>query len=160
MHFYLFLILILIIINFAPSLQSLSTCQEIMLGGRNIWWKTEEFVAPRSLPSSLSLAFSAFLVRQLGVVQSFPKFYGILTTIIKKKEFCGQISVRIAVENKVNQISLLQGFPEILSWQNLNHFLNFLIIEFLMGLLIHGTHSEKLSELKTRKSGNLSSSPK
>lgn len=78
----------------------------------------------------------------------------------KKKEFCGQISVRIAVENKVNQISLLQGFPEILSWQNLNHFLNFLIIEFLMGLLIHGTHSEKLSELKTRKSGNLSSSPK
>lgn len=163
MHFYLSLILILIIIHFAPSPESLYTCQQIMFGGRNILRKaegcSEECVAPRSLPSLLSLAFLAFPVKQLGVVE-FPKVLWHINDCQKKKGFCGQRSVRNAVENKVNQISLLQGFPEILSWQNLNHFLNFLIIEFLMGLLIHGTHTEKLSELKTRKSGNLSSSPK
>lgn len=65
--------------------------------------------------------------------------------------FYGQISVRNTEKQHLPDF-FISGFPRDFNhYQNLHHFLNLFIVEFLMGLLIPGAHSEKLSELKARK---------
>lgn len=84
-HFDLFFVLI-VIVHFAPSPESLSPCRQ----GSCL---VKEIAALRNPPAALNLAFH---MRQLDVGHCFPKFYG-MSTVIRKKGFYGQISLRNTV---------------------------------------------------------------